>query len=86
MPQYQKQFDGMSRDALEARAAELARERDAYLSNLTNVQARCTELLLENRELRARWPGWECPARKVWNSDAKEHLRACRCCGIERPA
>jgi hypothetical protein len=30
----------------------LEKERDAYLVNLSSVQARCTELLLECRELR----------------------------------
>jgi hypothetical protein len=60
------------------------------LANLTAVQARCTELLLENRELRARekanlTPGWICAACMGFNGDAKEKLSACRACGAGRP-
>ncbi len=40
------------RDAQEDQLRATEAERDAYLENLTSVQARCTELLLEVRELR----------------------------------
>lgn len=29
-------------------------------------------------------PGWWCSGCKVFNSDAKERLSACRCCGLAR--
>ena len=29
-------------------------------------------------------PGWVCGACGVFNGDAKERLRACRCCGLAR--
>ena len=29
-------------------------------------------------------PGWICGACKAFNSDAKERLSACRCCGMAR--
>ena len=29
-------------------------------------------------------PGWICGACRVFNGDAKERLRACRCCGLAR--
>ncbi len=34
------------------RLEAITKERDAYLSNLTATQIRCTELLLENRALK----------------------------------
>ena len=47
-----EQFEVALKQALED-LVNLRRECDAYHDNLTNVQARCTELLLENRRLRA---------------------------------
>jgi hypothetical protein len=43
--EFQRIFDGMGRTELERMARE-------WLDNLTNTQARCTELLLENRALK----------------------------------
>jgi hypothetical protein len=40
--------------SLREQLAKAERERDAYLANLTTTQARCTELLLEVRLLRAQ--------------------------------
>lgn len=55
---------GMGRDEMIAEVLRLAgdndrirRERDAYLENLTRVQERCTELLLEVRTLRRERDG-----------------------------
>jgi hypothetical protein len=39
-------------DQQAARLEKLKHDHDAMLENLTLTQARCTELLLENRELR----------------------------------
>ncbi len=54
-----RRVDWMTRSQLEVevetlrlQCERLTRERDAYLRNLTSVQARCTELLLECRNLR----------------------------------
>jgi hypothetical protein len=73
-------FDSLPRDVLEHLAAQL-------LDNLTSTQARCTELLLENRELRAGiiLPGWHCPKCQGFNGDAKERLTSCRACEAPRP-
>lgn len=49
---YDARLAGMGRDELLQEIAHLERERDAYLENLTAVQERCTELLLEVRRLR----------------------------------
>jgi len=69
---------------LSARARELT-------DNLTATQARCTALVEENRELRAKLanvalPGWFCPGCGGWNGEAKERLDVCRGhgCGIPR--
>jgi len=65
-------------------------EHKAMLENLTSVQARCTELLLENRELKAKLasslilPGWDCPDCKCFNGEAKERLENCRYCNGKR--
>lgn len=65
-------------------------EYKAMLANLTQCQERGTELLLENRELRAAMGaglpglGWDCPACKCFNGDLKERLQACRACGVAR--
>jgi hypothetical protein len=60
------------------------------LENLTATQTRCTELLLEVRAYRASAGlpglGWDCPACRVFNSDARKRLTACRCCDAPRPA
>ena len=49
---YDTRYAGMGRDELLQEIRHLERERDAYLENLTAVQERCTELLLELRKLR----------------------------------
>jgi len=97
---YDARFNGLGRDALErvaTTAIELAerRERDVehLTRHLTDVQTRCTELLLENRKLRSGLilDGWWCPcaatdkSRGIFNSDAKEKLPHCRSCGAPRP-
>lgn len=46
--------------------AALWTERDVMLANLTSTQARCTELLEENRKLRAEVQNWR---------DEKDHDR-----------
>lgn len=74
----------------EAIYATLVQERNEYLNNLTATQARCTELLEENRRLRAPpivrvlgdpiLPGWTCEKCGVFNGEAKEKRSACRAC------
>jgi hypothetical protein len=97
-----KQFDGLGRDSLERVAAEAiqrvrrltehleraeATNRQLF-DNLTHVQTRCTELLLENRRLRAEaaLPGFICTACGNFTGLAKEDHQTCRCCGAARPA
>ena len=52
------------------------------LENLTATQTRCTELLLEVRAYRASAGlpglGWDCPACRVFNSDARKRLMSKR--------
>lgn len=75
-----------------SRVAELLLwERRQLLDNLTATQARCTELVEENRALKAKLanvalPGWFCPMCGGWNGEAKERLDVCRShgCGIPR--
>ena len=45
------QTDGIGRNVLEARLREASRELITMFQNLSSVQSRCTELLLEKREL-----------------------------------
>lgn len=61
------------------------REYQAMFDNLTATQARCTELLEENRELKRWMPGWFCPKCAVFNGEVKEPLPVCRSCGGPRP-
>jgi len=73
-------------DIIRSQRLEIARhERDfnEQAKTLRIVQARCTELLLENRELRANdlLPHWTCASCGAFNGEAKEKLSACRCCG-----
>jgi hypothetical protein len=81
-------YNGLGRQELEKRCAAAERERDAYLANLTNVQARSTELLQELRLTRMCMilPGWTCGSCHVFNGEAKEVLSVCRCCQAPRPA
>lgn len=89
-------------ERLEARQLEARLSRDAaqLAENLANVQARCTELLLENRELKSQLtdtlaaalessglllPGWTCPDCRTFNGEAKERLLICRACTTPRP-
>jgi dUTP pyrophosphatase len=44
-------LEGLGRFDLIALLRQVSKERDAYLENLTSVQARCTELLEEKRRL-----------------------------------
>lgn len=44
---------GPTKESLEAENARLQRDHDLMLANLTATQARCTELLEENRRLKA---------------------------------
>ena len=60
---------------------------------LYSVQVRCTELLLENRALRAELrearemlPGWTCGECRGFNGEAKARLDRCRACSALRPA
>jgi hypothetical protein len=57
------------------------------LANLTSVQARCTELLLENRQLRAGvlLPGWVCADCGVFTGTMREDHKNCRICDKPRP-
>jgi hypothetical protein len=67
--------------------AELARLRSLNAhanANLTAVQVRCNELLLELRS-GIRLPGWTCQACGVFVGAAKEVHAVCRCCGAARP-
>ena len=61
-------------------------EYKAMLENLTATQTRCSELIQENRGLRAGLilTGWFCGACGVFSGTAKEELTACRCCGAPR--
>jgi hypothetical protein len=66
----------------------LVAEHRTMLENLTSVQARCTELLLECRALRAKGivlPGFDCVRCGAFTGTAKEEHIACRCCGEPRP-
>jgi rubrerythrin len=88
---------GVGRNVLEARIAVLvvmlkkarlvAQDYNAMLTNLTSVQARCTELLLEVRALRAGivLPGWTCRKCGGFTGTAKEDHQQCRACGEKRP-
>jgi hypothetical protein len=55
--------------------------------NLTATQKRCTELLEENRTLKACaiFPGWECAVCCAFNGEAKETRTHCRACNAEGP-
>jgi hypothetical protein len=69
---------------------ELRRSREllAVYDNLAAVQTRCTELLLERRDLHAALllAGWFCPSPcGVFNGEMKEILHACRACDRKRP-
>jgi hypothetical protein len=61
-------------------------EYKAMLSNLSDVQTRCTQLLEENRSLCAGLllPGWFCSKCSVFTGTAKEELTECRACGAPR--
>lgn len=85
MNAYHDQFNGLGRDEVERIAAQAQRDVARLNDQLTSVQTRCTELLLENRELRAGLllPGWTC-ACGVFNGSMKS-LKECRCCGVEKP-
>ena len=94
MSRYYKIFDGLGRHELERVAAEALENVEKSMKwnrlindNLTNVQARSTELLLENRRLRAEtlMPGFICKACGVFTGLAKEDHKVCRCCGAPRP-
>ncbi|HYX19583.1 MAG TPA: hypothetical protein VFA98_01915 [Thermoanaerobaculia bacterium] len=64
----------------------LMKERDAIYDNLRSVQDRCTELLGENRKLRAGivLAGWSCASCKAFNGEEKAPRLECRCCGKVR--
>lgn len=61
---------------------------DATVANLTDVQARCTELVEELRASKAAplLPGWECKNCLAFNGEAKERRQYCRACGCKKSA
>ena len=63
-------------------------EHAAMLTNLTSVQARCTELLEEVRRLRAGivLPGFTCSACGLFTGFEREVHTRCRACDAPRPA
>jgi hypothetical protein len=67
--------------------ARNGREYQAMFYNLGATQKRCTELLEENRTLRASLilPGWFCRGCGTFNGEAKEVLTMCRSCDSPRP-
>lgn len=74
-------------------AFEALQSHKLMFDSLTATQARCTELLEENRALRAELatikqgivlPGFTC-ACGVFNGDEKERRTTCRSCDAPRP-
>ena len=90
-----RRCEGVGRNMREARIGALVdallaarREARTLHTTLTDVQARCTELLLETRALHGGvvLEGWRCPAPcGAFNGAAKEWLTHCRSCGAPRP-
>ena len=54
----------------------------AYREKLLEYAAAVDEVAKRLRD--SLMPGWVCGACGVFNGDAKERLRACRCCGLAR--
>lgn len=88
-----------SRERLERELARVIFERDHYAARVKELQARGTELVEENRTLRASegaWagvtrptpdaimPGWTCVVCQTFNGEAKLPRGVCRACGALR--
>ena len=62
-------------------------EYKAMLANLSSVQARCTDLLVEVRAYRASGiclPGWNCTNCHAFNGSVREMRTHCRACGASK--
>ena len=64
----------------------LTRDNAQLTEQLTSVQQRCTDLLMELRDVRANvlLPGWSCKACGVFVGDVKERRTHCRSCNAPR--
>lgn len=77
---YQKRFDGVPRDKLEA-VAKTAVEALAEASMiLDKAGKRCLEIL-HTKPRGITLPGWHCKNCGGFNGSEKEELKECRACG-----